>query len=137
MVPSVQKGRLIVPLNRLRVRAIVLVHIIAWSGFNSLDPEERAVHAKMRAEEIAGSQAEILLPVAENLNIAAHDIVTIISHGRAALSIFGNRTRAKCVTCMSPPKTRIPIGIASFCLDGRRHRPTHFGSSYGRFLDEY
>lgn len=91
MVPSLQKERLIVPLNRLRVRAIVLVHIIAWSGDNSMDPEEGAVHAKMRDEEIAGSQAEILLPVAENLNIAAHDIVTIISHGRAALSIFGNR----------------------------------------------
>jgi len=90
-----------------------------------MDPEEGAVHSKIRGEEIAGSQTEIHLPIADNLNIAAHDIVTIISHKRAALPVLRSRSRAKCFTCMSPPETRIPIAIASFCLNGRRHRPTH------------
>lgn len=67
---------------------LVLVHIIEWSGYDFMGPEEAAERNKMRDEEIAGSQAEILLPVVEDLSIAAHDIVTIVRHGHAASTLL-------------------------------------------------
>lgn len=67
---------------------LVLVHVIEWSGYQFMGPEEAAERNKMRDEEIASCQADILMPVIEELSIAAHDIDTVVRHGHAASTLM-------------------------------------------------
>lgn len=67
---------------------LVLAHVIEWSGYQFMGPEEVAERNKMRDEEIAGAVQRVITPIVEEIGVVSHDMDTVIRHGHAASTLI-------------------------------------------------
>lgn len=63
---------------------LALVHVIDWSQFAFLTPEELAERHHARQEEIDNAQERILKPLADQLSAKGVEIKTHVHHGHPA-----------------------------------------------------
>lgn len=67
---------------------LVLVHVIEWSGYQFMGPEEVAERSKMHDEEINAAIQSVIKPIIEELSVVSHDIDTVVRHGHAASTLI-------------------------------------------------
>lgn len=67
---------------------LVLAHVIEWSGYQFMGPEEVAERNKMRDEEITAAVQRVITPVVEEIGVVSHDVDTVIRHGHAASTLI-------------------------------------------------
>jgi len=68
--------------------SLVLAHVIEWSGFDLLGPEELAERHKIRETELQRAQSQVIQPMVDLLADQIIDIETVIHHGHAAKTLL-------------------------------------------------
>ena len=68
--------------------SLVLAHVIEWSGFDIMGPEELAERHKIRETELNRAQSQIIQPMVDLLADAVIDVRTITHHGHAAKTLL-------------------------------------------------
>jgi len=60
---------------------LVLAHVLAWSPYSFLTPEEIEERHKRRAEELARAESEVLAPVAAKAKESGVSVETALKYG--------------------------------------------------------
>ena len=63
---------------------LVVAHVLEWSPYSFLTPEELAERHKRREEELARAEKAVMGPVRENLADSGVKVETVIKYGHVA-----------------------------------------------------
>lgn len=69
---------------RARSGSIVVAHVLDWSPYSFLTPEELEERHKRRSEELTRAEKAILAPAVESLKDSGIEIGTALKYGRVA-----------------------------------------------------
>lgn len=64
--------------------SIVLAHVLEWSPYSFLTPEELAERHKRRGEELERAETALLAPVVAQLKSDGVDVSTVLKYGHIA-----------------------------------------------------
>lgn len=64
--------------------SILIAHVLEWSPYSFLTPEELAERHKRRGEELARAEAAIMAPVVKRLSGSGVPVETVIKYGHIA-----------------------------------------------------
>lgn len=73
-----------VEVAKARAGSIVVAHVLDWSPYSFLTPEELEERHKRRSEELARAEAAILSPAVDKLKASGVEVVTALKYGRIA-----------------------------------------------------
>ena len=68
--------------------ALLLVHVVEWSGFDVMGPEELAQRHAIREAELEAAQTNIVGPAVERIQQAGVSVESLIHHGHATETLL-------------------------------------------------
>lgn len=68
--------------------SLLLVHVIEWSGFDVMGPEELAQRPVIREAELEAAQTNIVNPAVERLKKTNINVESVIHHGHATETLL-------------------------------------------------
>lgn len=71
-------------LAKARGAPLVVAHVLEWSPYSFLTPEEIAERHKRRSEEITRAQSAVLAPLVAELSGRGIEVETVIRYGHVA-----------------------------------------------------
>ncbi len=82
-------------LAKARGAPLVVAHVLEWSPYSFLTPEEIAERHKRRSEEITRAQSAVLAPLVAELSGRGIEVETVIRYGHVAETLCEDRQRTR------------------------------------------
>lgn len=74
---------------------LVIAHVLEWSPYSFLTPEELAERHKRREEELTRAETALLAPVVKSLEGSGLTVTTVLKYGHIAETLCAIATDAK------------------------------------------